>query len=78
MIKDEEAMHMKLEHGTYIGPNRADKGKTALIKVFEDCVEVQFDEFEHPMSHGWHTFPKSNWEILPEVDFAGGTSVRVG
>ena len=66
MIKEEEALHMKLKRGMYIGPDDADKGKTALVKEFGDRVEVQFDDLAHPKAYGWHTFPKGDWEITAE------------
>lgn len=50
----------------YVGPLDDMKGLTALAKQYLDCIEVQIDKFEHPMSHGWHTFLSSNWEFTPD------------
>ncbi len=50
----------------YVGPLEDMKGLTALAKQYIDCVEVQVDKFDHPMSHGWHTFLSSNWEFTPD------------
>ena len=33
-------------------------GKTALA-----CVLVQFDEFNHKQSHGWHLYPRSAFKL---------------
>lgn len=56
----------KYGRAVYVGPLDDMKGMTALAKQYEDCIEVQVDKFEHPMSHGWHTFLKSNWEFTEE------------
>lgn len=63
----------KYGRAVYVGPIEADKGKTALAKLYLDCIEVQFDEFTHPMSHGWHTFLKSNWEFTPDDHWINDT-----
>ncbi len=56
----------KYGRAVYVGPIESMKGMTALAKLYLDCIEVQVDKFEHPMSHGWHTFLKSNWEFTPD------------
>ncbi len=66
MIREEEWLNMTLKRGKYIGPDEADQGKTALVKVFADRVEVQFDDFDHAKSHFWHPYPAEHWEIHPE------------
>lgn len=54
--------------GTYIGPVKALKGKTALLKVHKRWAFAQFDEFHlwhlgQWLSHGWHKFQKKHWVI---------------
>lgn len=53
----------------YVGPIEDMKGLTALAKLYAGCIEVQIDKFDHPLSHGWHTFLKSNWEFTPDGDW---------
>ena len=44
------------------------EGHTAL-GVHEDGVfKVQMDDFDHPMSHGWHEAPEGDWVLLEDDD----------
>lgn len=54
--KEEEEMTPTEEKGVYVGPEKKWKGKTALLLLADDAEGwlAQFDEFEHPESHGWH------------------------
>lgn len=58
----------------YVGPLEDMKGLTALAKQYIDCIEVQVDKFDHPMSHGWHTFLSSNWKFTPDAWIKDETS----
>jgi len=61
-----------MTHGTYIGDLDHFKGKTALLRIFDGAVLAQFDDLEldHHYTHGWTTFPATDWKIDTENDWS--------
>lgn len=58
--------------GTYTGTTALLAGKTALLRVEENSnfVKAQFDDRTLAVAYGWHTFPKSDFNIHPTEDWA--------
>jgi len=65
-----------MKHGTYVGDRGELKGKTALLKIFEDeTVWAQFDDRSLDalgLTSGWTTFLAADFELDEENDWAFG------
>ncbi len=57
-----------MEHGTYVGPNAALTGKTALLMACCTGWLAQFDDRSTPgrLAYGWHEFGRKDFEVDPE------------
>ncbi len=59
------------QRAVYVGPIAEYQGLTALLQQTQlydgaghRLVKVQFDLFDHPMSHGWYSFCSEHWHLL--------------
>jgi hypothetical protein len=54
-------------HGTYIGPQNALAGRTALLMYSKGGVLAQFDNRSTPggLAYGWHRFATSDFRADP-------------
>lgn len=67
-----------IRHGTYIGKLEDLRGLDALIEIDDssDTVRVQFDEYIYDprnetrvcLALNWHTFPRKDFCLDPEID----------
>jgi hypothetical protein len=67
-----------MEHGTYIGNEPSLQGKTAHLMPSSNPEEIlaQFDDSQLQfqgqwLGFHWHPFPKTAFQLDPEVDFDG-------
>lgn len=65
---------MSMDHGEYVGANKALKGKTALIQPHPSDPEqlmAQFDDMYTGLGHNWHAFHVKDFKILVPVRWDG-------
>ena len=59
---------VQISGAVYKGSHPELKGKTALVRVYSDCVLAQFDDLETKLGIGWHPFTRDDFEAVEAGD----------